>query len=100
MDGGDWQSAFLYELTNDLWQEDNEEDSDCETDDDNGGQDIAPKIKTYKEATVVLEDVVEFIQQRGNTEEALILSSTTDGICMCRNDSRIQTTLDSFLSRH
>ena len=100
MDGDDWQSAFLDELTSDLVQEENEEDSDCETEYDNAGQDVAPKIKTYKEAIVALEDVVQFLQHKGNTEEALSLGATIDGICMCRNASTIQTTLDSFLSRH
>ena len=81
-------------------QEEKEEDSDCETEYDNAGQDVAPKIKTYKEAIVALEDVVQFLQHKGNTEEALSLGATNDGICMCRNTSTIQTTLDSFLSRH
>jgi len=45
MDGDDWQSTFLDELTNKSGQEEDEEDSDCETEDDNAGQDVVPKIK-------------------------------------------------------
>ena len=44
---------------------------------------------------MALEDVVKFLQHKGNTEEA---GGAVDGICMCRNASSIQTTLDSFLS--
>ena len=64
MDGDDWQSAFLDELANDVGQDDEEEDSDCETEDDNAGQDVVPKIKTYKEAIVVLKDVVKLFNIR------------------------------------
>ena len=49
---------------------------------------------------MAVEDVVKFLQHQGNTEEALNLGCTVDGICMCRNASTIQTTLESFLSRH
>jgi len=48
MDGNDWQSTFLDKLTNDPGQEE-DEDNDCETEDDNAGQDVVPKIKSYKE---------------------------------------------------
>ena len=98
MDGDDWQSAFLDKLANDARKDDEEEDSNCETEDDNAGQDVVAKITTYKEAIMVLEDVVKFLQHKGSTKEALSLGSTIDGICMCRNASIIQTTLDSFLS--
>ena len=49
---------------------------------------------------MALEDVVKYLQHKGNTEEALSLGCTVDGICMCRNASTIQTILESFLSRH
>jgi len=100
MDGDDWQSAFLDELVNKSGQEEDEEDSDCKTEDDNAGQDVLPKIKAYKEAIVALEDVVLSLQHKGNTEEAMSLGSTIDAICTCRNASTVQTTLDNFLSRH
>ena len=62
---------------------------------------MVPKIKSSKEAIVALEDVVLFLQHKGNTEEAMSLGSTIiDAICTCRNASTVQTTLDSFLSRH
>jgi len=80
--------------------EEDEEDSDCETEDDNAGQDVVPKIKSYKEAIVALKGVVLFLQHKGNTKEAMSLGSTIDAICTCRNASTVQTTLDSFLSRH
>lgn len=99
MDGNDWQSTFLDKLTNDPGQEE-DEDSDCETEDDNAGQDVVPKIKPYKDAIVALEDVVLFLQHKGNTEEAMSLGSTLDAICTCRSASTVQTTLDSFLSQH
>ena len=68
--------------------------SDCETEDDNVGQGVVPKIKSYKEVIVALEDVL-FLKH-----EAMSPGSTTDAICTCRNASTVQTTLDSFLSRH
>ena len=55
MDGDDWQSTSLDELTNDPGQEEDEDDNDCETEDNNAG---VPKIKSYKEAIVAPEDVV------------------------------------------
>ena len=42
------------------------------------GQDVVPKIKPYKDAIVALEDVVLFLQHKGNTEEAMSLGSTLD----------------------
>ena len=98
MDGDNWQSAFLDELINDPGQSE-DEDSDYEMEDDSAGQDV-PRIKSYKEAIMALEDVAQFLQHKGNTEEAMSLGSTIDAICMCRNASAVQTTLDSFLSRH
>ena len=87
MDGDDWQSTFFDELTNNPGQEedDSEEDSDC--------------IKSYKEAIENLEDIVLFLQHKGNTKEAMSLGTTIDDVCMCRNASTVQTTLDSFLSQ-
>ena len=40
-------------------------------------------LKWYKQAIMVLEDVVKFLQNKGNMEEALSLGCTIDGICMC-----------------
>ena len=57
-------------------------------------------LKKYKEGIAALEDLVKFLQHKGNTEEAWSLGCTVDGICMCTSDSTIQTTLDSFLSQH
>ena len=37
---------------------------------------MVPKIKSSKEAIVALEDVVLFLQHKGNTEEAMSLGST------------------------
>ena len=98
IDGDDWQSAFLDELANDVGQDDDEEDSDGETEDDNAGEDVAPKIISYKEASMVLEDVVNFLQHKGNMKDALSLGSTIDTMCVCRKASTTQTTLDSFLN--
>ena len=100
MDGDNWQSAFLDELINDPGQDEDEEDSDCEMEDDSAGQDVVSRIKSYKEAIMALEDVAQFLQHKENTEEAMSLGSTIDAICTCRNASTVQTTLDSFLSRH
>jgi len=51
--------------------EEDEEDSNCKTEDDNAGQDVVPKIKSYKETIVALEDVVlDILKHKGNTEEA------------------------------
>ena len=63
---------------------------------------MVPKIKSSKEAIVALEDVVLFLQHKGNTEEAMMSLGSTiiDAICTCRNASTVQTTLDSYLSRH
>ena len=46
---------------------------------------------------MALEDVVKILQHKGNTEEALSLGCTGDGICMCKSASTIQTTLESYL---
>ena len=77
MDGDDWQSTFFDELTNNPGQEedDSEEDSDCETE---AEQDVVPKIKSYKEAIENLEDIVLFLQHKGNTKEAMSLGTTID----------------------
>jgi len=100
MDGDNWQSAFRDELINDPGQDEDEEDSNCGMEDDSASQDVMPRIKSYKEAIMALEDVAQFLhcQHKGNTEEATNLGSTIDAICICRNASTVQTTLDSFLS--
>ena len=64
--------------------------SDCESEDDNAGQDVVPKIKSYKEAIVALVDVVLFLKHKENTEEAMSLSSRIDAICTSRNASTVQ----------
>ena len=84
-------------------EEDKDEDSDCaenDIEDNSADLDIAPRIKSYKEAIVALEDVVIFLQHKGNIEEAMSLGSTIDDICMHRNHAAVQTTLDSFFSQH
>lgn len=99
MEGNDWQSTFLDELTDNPEQEEDEVDSDCEIEADSAAQDVVPKIKSYKEAITTLEDVVQFLQQKGNTEAAMSLGSTIDTVCMCRNASTSQTSLDSYYGR-
>ena len=100
MDGDNWQSAFLDKLINDPGQDEDEKDSNCEMEDDSAGQEVVPRIKSYKEAIMALEDVAQFLQHKGNTEETMSLGSTIDAIYTCRNASTLQTTLDSFVSRH
>ena len=56
-------------LINDPGQDEDEEDSDCEMEDDSAGQDVVPRIKSYKEAIMALEDVAQFLQHKGNPEE-------------------------------
>ena len=73
MDGDNWQSVFLDELTNDPEKEEGEEDSDHEIEDDSTEQEVLPRTKSYKEVIVGLEDIVLFLQQNGNTQEALSL---------------------------
>ena len=64
--------------------------SDCETEDDNAGQDVVPKIKSCREAIVALKDVVLLLKHKGNTEEAMSLVSTMDAVYTCRNPSTVQ----------
>ena len=95
MDHYNWQSVFLDEHTNAPENEESEEDSDDDIEVDSAEQEVLPRIKSYKEATVSLEDVLS-LQQKGNTEEAMSLGSTIDAVCKCRNASTVQTTLDSY----
>ena len=88
----DWQSTFLEMNSRTLKGKRKTKKicSDCGTKNDNAGQNVVPKIKSYKEAIVALEDVVLFLKHKGNTEEAMSLGSTIDAICTCRNASTIQ----------
>ena len=75
----DWQSAFLDELLNDPGQEE-DEDSDCETEDDNAGQDVVPKTNHTRKQLWPLKMLYYFYKHKGNTEEA-----SYDAICMYNN---------------
>ena len=96
MDDDNWQSVFLDELTNDPG---GEEDSDDEIEDDSAEQEVLPCTKSFKEAIVALKDIVLFLQQKGNTQEAMSLGSIIDSVCKCRNASTVQTTLDRFFGQ-
>ena len=96
MDNDNWQSVFLDELTNDPEKEEGEEDSD---DENSAEQEVLPCTKSYKEAIVALEDILLFLQQKGNTQEVMSLGSIIDSVCKCRNASTVQTTLDRFFGQ-
>ena len=72
----DWQSTFLEMNSRTLkGKRKTKICSDCGTKNGNAGQNVVPKIKSYKEAIVALEDVVLFLKYKGNTKEAMSLGS-------------------------
>ena len=91
MDDDNWPVFF----TNDVDEEEEEEDSDND-DGSDPEQVVSLHIKSYKDAIVALEDVILFLQQKGNLEEAVSLGSTIDAICKSKNALMVQTTLDNY----
>ncbi len=69
----DWNTSFLEQLDD---QEDEEDDDGEDETSAPSPPPPSPKLKTYKEAINVLEDVSHFLEQRGHTKETIELGTT------------------------
>ena len=73
MDDDNWDTAFLEELGEDQSEEIDRIESDEEDD-----QEEPPKLKSYKEAIVSLEEVSRFLEFKGHGVEAMSIGSVID----------------------
>ena len=97
MDDDNWDTRFLEELGNDHnCEEVSSRDSDDE--DDTADQEEPPKLKSYKEAVVALEEVSRFLEFKGHGDEVLSIGCTIDRIVNLKHASARQTTLHDYFT--
>ena len=78
MDNDNSETEFFSELTNEI-----ESESDSDQDDDSADSSVMsfeapPKLRSYKEAILALEDVSHFLLYKGHVDEAVHVGATTD----------------------
>ena len=94
MDSDDWDEQFMSNLTTSQSQEFEESD-----DEQFDLEPPPPKIKDFKEAVSMLEDVQTFLDSRGYNEAATKMGLEIDTVVSLQHDSlncARQTTLDEF----
>jgi len=97
MDDDNRDTRFLKELGNDHnCEEVSSRDSDDE--DDTADQEEPPKLKSYKEAVVALEEVSRFLEFKGHGDEVLSIGCTIDRIVNLKHASATQTTLHDYFT--
>ena len=57
-----------------------------------------PKLRSYKEAIIALEDVSHFLLYKGHVDEAVRVGTATDAVSQLALSSTTQTTLHSFFT--
>ena len=92
-DDDNWQTVFYEELVGSHSSQQEEDDEEIDVENDNN-EDIAPKIKSYKEVITALEEVSRFLEYREHGQESLHVGSVIDSITTLRNQLAQQTTLD------
>ena len=82
-------------------EESDNEQSDNEQSDNEQSPDLEPpqpKLKTYKEAIMSLEDVQLFLESRGRAEEAMQVGAFMDTLSVVQIATAQQTTLHDYIS--
>ena len=81
------------------------EEQNCEVagresddEDDTADQEEPPKLKSYKEAVVALEEVSRFLEFKGHGDEVLSIGCTIDRIVNLKHASARQTTLRDYFT--
>ena len=99
-----WEEDFFNHLGQDEDQDHEESDneqSDNEQSDNEQSPDLEPpqpKLKTYKEAIMSLEDVQLFLESRGRAEEAMQVGAFMDTLSVVQIATAQQTTLHDYIS--
>ena len=89
-----WDATFMSELV----VGDGQEDVSEEVSEDGMAIPPVPAINSFKEAMKSLEDVQQFLESRGQMEEANVLGSSVDRIARIQIQSTTQTTIDDYFS--
>ena len=90
MDNDNWDETFFDQLGQ---NQDEVASRESDEEDDSDDQEELPKLKSYKEAVLALEDVSKFLVFKGHGEEAIYIGQTIDRIVNIKHQSRRQTTL-------
>ena len=71
---------------------------ESDDEDDTADQEEPPKLKSYKEAVVALEEVSRFLEFKGHGDEVLSIGCTIDRIVNLKHASARQTTLHDYFT--
>ena len=98
-DDDEWEANFFEELgENDSEQEDDEVDEDEPIEMD--VEPLAPKVKSFKEAILALEDVNHFLESRGFIQASSMVGSIVDEVAGLKAQSTTkQTTIRDFFHK-
>ena len=92
----DWEACFFEQLGD----EDQQQGGDNEIDEDNEIEmDVEPppaKVKSFKEAILALEDVNQFLENRGYIQASSMVGSVIDEVAGLKAASTKPTTIHDF----
>ena len=94
--GDDWEASFFEQLGDEDQQQEGEDEIDEEDEIEMDVEPPPPKVKNFKEAILALEDVNQFLENRGHIRISSMVGSVIDEVAGLKAVSTKQTTIHDF----